>query len=129
FVRDPLIEHDGALPGLLHKYRSRALIIVRGGCGINCRYCFRRHFPYRDHGIDGDAIAKIRDYLAEHREIDEVILSGGDPLLARDPALARLCAALAEVPGLRRLRIHTRLPITIPSRITEGLLEILTASP
>lgn len=128
FVHDPLVEHQGALPGLLHKYRSRALVLVRGGCAINCRYCFRRHFPYRDHGIDDVAVARICSYLGAHPEINEVILSGGDPLLARDSALERLSAALSGVPHVRRLRLHTRLPITIPSRITDALLEILGAS-
>ncbi|MEZ4452243.1 MAG: EF-P beta-lysylation protein EpmB [Nannocystaceae bacterium] len=125
FVADPLEEHDGALPGLLHKYRSRALILVRGGCAVNCRYCFRRHFPYADHGIDAGGLARILEYVAAHPEINEVILSGGDPLLMRDPALAGLWGALAEIPTIRRLRIHTRMPITLPSRVTDGLLEIV----
>ncbi len=129
FVADPLVEQGAALPGLLHKYRSRVLLILRGGCAINCRYCFRRHFPYGEHGLGGAALARVVDYLRERPEVNEVILSGGDPLVAKDEQLREVVAALSELPQLRRLRIHTRLPITIPSRITPGLVELLAGAP
>ncbi|MCB9570240.1 MAG: EF-P beta-lysylation protein EpmB [Myxococcales bacterium] len=129
FVADPLVEQTGARPGLLHKYRSRALVILRGGCAINCRYCFRRHFPYGEHALGPAEIEEIARYVAARPEINEVILSGGDPLLAKDAALASLVDALAAAPQLRRLRIHTRLPITIPSRITAGLVDLLARAP
>ncbi|MCA9659066.1 MAG: KamA family radical SAM protein, partial [Myxococcales bacterium] len=115
--------------GLLHKYRSRVLVILRGGCAINCRYCFRRHFPYGDHALASGALAEIVAYVAARPEVDEVILSGGDPLLAKDADLAAVIEALRGLPQLRRLRIHTRLPITLPSRITPALVDLLGGAP
>jgi len=132
FVADPLIEQDAALPevpGLLHKYRSRVLLILRGGCAINCRYCFRRHFPYADHPLGAPALARIVEYIRDHPHVNEVILSGGDPLVAKDDQLAAVVSALSDLPQLRRLRIHTRLPITIPSRITPALVDHLAGAP
>ncbi len=125
FGPDPLVEHEGAMPGLLRKYRSRALVILRGGCAVNCRYCFRRHFPYGDHALGEAELGRIVEGVAADPEIDEVILSGGDPLIARDEALAAVVAAFEAVPRLVRLRIHTRLPVVIPSRVTPGLVEVL----
>jgi EF-P beta-lysylation protein EpmB len=112
-------------PSLLQKYRGRVLLIMSGGCAINCRYCFRRHFPY------GESVgtAQIERALAEVRDdcsISEIILSGGDPLLLKDDYLGEIIEQLAAIPQLRRLRVHTRLPVTIPSRITEPLLRALT---
>ncbi len=128
FVKDPLAEHDSALPGLLHKYRSRVLLIVRGGCAVNCRYCFRRHFPYDDNSPDKAGRERALDYIAAHPEINEVILSGGDPLMAKDEHLDTLITGLEAIPHLKRLRIHTRLPVVIPSRLTDGLLQRLRIS-
>ena len=103
--------------GVIRKYRGRALLIATGSCAVNCRYCFRRHFPYADEtaarGQWMDAIAAI----AADPGIDEVILSGGDPLSLSTPKLAELTAQLATIPHLRRLRIHTRLPVVLPARI------------
>ncbi len=129
FVRDPLAEQDAALPGLLHKYRSRVLLLLRGGCAINCRYCFRRHFPYGDHALGGAELVRIVEYVRAHPEVNEVILSGGDPLMAKDEQLGALMGALGDLPQLCRLRLHTRLPITIPSRITPALVELLGGAP
>jgi len=129
FVTDPLVEQGAALPGLLHKYRSRVLLILRGGCAINCRYCFRRHFPYGEHGLGEAALRRVVDYIRARPEVTEVILSGGDPLVAKDEQLAALIEAMSELPQLRRLRIHTRLPITIPSRITPMLVSLLGGAP
>ncbi|ART83070.1 EF-P beta-lysylation protein EpmB [Oceanisphaera profunda] len=128
FVTDPLDEHDSALPGLLHKYRSRVLLVVRGGCAINCRYCFRRHFPYAENSPDQAGWQAALAYIAAHPEINEVILSGGDPLMAKDNHLAHLFAELSAIPHLKRLRIHTRLPVVIPARLTDGLRELLSNS-
>ena len=128
FVKDPLDEHDSALPGLLHKYRSRVLLVVRGGCAINCRYCFRRHFPYADNSPDQAGWQDALAYIAAHPEINEVILSGGDPLMAKDEHLARLFAELSAIPHLKRLRIHTRLPVVIPARLTDELRLLLSNS-
>ena len=106
-----------AADGVIRKYRGRALLIATGSCAVNCRYCFRRHFPYADEtaarGQWMDAIAAI----AADPGIDEVILSGGDPLSLSTPKLAELTAQLATIPHLRRLRIHTRLPVVLPARI------------
>jgi EF-P beta-lysylation protein EpmB len=109
-------------PGLLHKYDSRVLMVTTGACAVHCRYCFRRHFPYQESPKSlADwlpAIAKI-----EHdQSLREVILSGGDPLMLVDRQLAELAERLATIPHLRRLRVHTRLPIMIPERVTGELL-------
>ncbi|ATG73037.1 EF-P beta-lysylation protein EpmB [Zobellella denitrificans] len=128
FVADPLDEHDSALPGLLHKYRSRVLLVLRGGCAINCRYCFRRHFPYADNSPGREGWREALDYIAADPGINEVILSGGDPLMAKDEQLATLLDALEAIPHLRRLRIHSRLPVVIPARLTGALKARLARS-
>jgi EF-P beta-lysylation protein EpmB len=129
FERDPLLENRASrAPGLLHKYRGRALLIAAGACAIHCRYCFRRHFPYEEapHGLAAwePALAEI----ARDDTLAEVILSGGDPLVLTDASLAALVERLESIPHLRRLRIHTRLPIVIPERVDEGLLGWLAAT-
>ncbi|WP_261816147.1 EF-P beta-lysylation protein EpmB [Vibrio gallicus] len=125
FVLDPLQEQGNKQPSLLHKYRNRVLLILKNSCAINCRYCFRRHFPYAENR-GGKAIWQSNiDYIAAHPEIDEVILSGGDPLMAKDEELQFLVTKLAEIPHLKRLRIHSRLPVVIPDRITDALCNIL----
>ena len=111
-------------PGLLHKYQGRALLMTTGACAVHCRYCFRRHFPYADNlqsGWDG-AIAQLH----AAPDISEIILSGGDPLALSDDKLEALIQQLGAVPHLIRLRIHSRLPVVLPSRITERLLHTLT---
>ena len=128
FSQDPLEEQDNAQPGLLHKYRNRALLIVKGGCAINCRYCFRRHFPYQDNRGNKAVWQKNLDYIAAHTELNEVILSGGDPLMAKDNELEWLISAIAAIPHIKRLRIHTRLPVVIPARVTDGLCTLLAST-
>ncbi|MGL4723834.1 MAG: EF-P beta-lysylation protein EpmB [Scandinavium sp.] len=123
FSTDPLEEQHSVVPGLLHKYRNRALLLVKGGCAVNCRYCFRRHFPYADNQGNKRNWQFALDYIAAHPELDEIIFSGGDPLMAKDHELAWLMDALETIPHLKRLRIHSRLPIVIPARITEALTE------
>ncbi|WP_312182370.1 EF-P beta-lysylation protein EpmB [Pantoea sp. CTOTU46764] len=125
YSTDPLDEQSSVVPGLLHKYRNRALLLVKGGCAVNCRYCFRRHFPYQDNQGNKRNWQAAIDYIATHPELDEIIFSGGDPLMAKDHELAWLVDALEKIPHLKRLRIHTRLPVVIPARITEGLCQIL----
>ncbi|PJC85259.1 EF-P beta-lysylation protein EpmB [Vibrio sp. HA2012] len=122
---DPLEEQDNELPGLLHKYHNRALLILKGGCAINCRYCFRRHFPYNDNKGSKSVWQRSLDYIEQHAELNEIILSGGDPLMAKDNELRWLTERLEQIPHIRRLRIHTRLPVVIPSRITTDLCELL----
>ncbi|MBS3804044.1 MAG: EF-P beta-lysylation protein EpmB [Oleiphilaceae bacterium] len=130
FVSDPLAEEAAtAIPGLIRKYRSRALLMVTGQCAINCRYCFRRHFPYDEHRLSPQQRAQVIDSLQASPDINEVILSGGDPLVASDRLLSAWSEALKAVPHIRRLRIHTRLPVVIPQRVDDKLLAWLEQSP
>jgi EF-P beta-lysylation protein EpmB len=132
YTADPLAEAGGGepsalapLPGVLHKYRGRALLLVTGACGIHCRYCFRRHFPYGDHARWGEGFGRALDWLAATPAVEEVILSGGDPLAAGDDRLAALVAGLDAIPHLRRLRVHTRMPVILPERVDAAMLEWL----
>jgi len=115
-------------PGLLHKYYGRALIISTGACAIHCRYCFRRHYPYQQSSCTGNVLGEAFEYLQQHDEIDEAILSGGDPLVLDNAKLAKLITQLETIPHLQTLRIHTRLPVVLPARINNGLLKLLQNS-
>ena len=110
------------LPGLLQKYHGRALMITTGACAVHCRYCFRRHYPYDESPRSPQGWDPVIRQIAADRSIREIILSGGDPLTRSDAQLAELTAMLADVPSLQRLRVHTRLPIVIPERVTDELL-------
>jgi EF-P beta-lysylation protein EpmB len=112
-------------PGLIHKYRGRALLVTTGACAIHCRYCFRREFPYGDTPHSLSHWQAALDEIAADTSIHEVIYSGGDPLTLVDDFLAELTGRLAEIAHVRRLRIHTRLPIVIPQRINDELLNWL----
>jgi len=126
---DPLAEAAAvAAPGLVRKYRGRALLLLTGGCAINCRYCFRREFPYAENGATRRGVAAGLAAIAADESVEEVILSGGDPLLADDDFLAEVVARLDGIPHLRRLRIHTRLPVVLPARVTTGLIRVLGES-
>lgn len=125
---DPLDEQSSVVPGLLHKYKNRALLLVKGGCAVNCRYCFRRHFPYQENQGNKRNWQRALDYIRDHQELDEIIFSGGDPLMAKDHELDWLIGELEAIPHLKRLRIHSRLPVVIPARITEGLCQRLANS-
>lgn len=116
------------LPGLLQKYRSRVLMVTTGACAVHCRYCFRRHFPYGDAPRSPAGWEDALKQIAADVSVDEAILSGGDPLTLADHQLAELANRLAAIPHLRRLRVHTRLPIMIPERVTEELLAWLTGT-
>ncbi len=111
-----------AAHGVLHKYHGRALLIASGACAINCRYCFRRHFPYGEDIAAAHGWREALDYLHRHPDVSELILSGGDPLALSTAKLAELGAGLDALPSLRRLRLHTRLPVVIPERIDDELL-------
>jgi L-lysine 2,3-aminomutase len=123
---------DGAAKaanGVIRKYRGRALLVTTGSCAVHCRYCFRRHFPYAE---ETAAAAGWREAVALIRadtSIDEVILSGGDPWSLATAKLAELTDALASVPHLKRLRVHTRLPVVLPERVDEPLLAWLRGLP
>jgi EF-P beta-lysylation protein EpmB len=130
FGTDPVDDSDAAaLPGLLHKYQGRVLLTLTGGCAIHCRYRFRRHFPYGEENPGRDGWQGVVDYLQSHPEVNELILSGGDPLLLDTPQLQRLSDKLQTVPHLKRLRIHSRLPLVLPERIDTALLTWLTTLP
>jgi EF-P beta-lysylation protein EpmB len=128
YSADPLEEHDTVAEGLLHKYTNRVLMIVKAGCAVNCRYCFRRHFPYQDNSPNKKRWQSALDYIAAHNEINEVIFSGGDPLMASDDHLAWLIKQVEKITHVTRLRIHTRLPVVIPTRITQTLVTLLKES-
>ena len=129
FGQDPVGDLNAmAAEGVLHKYHGRVLLIATGACAIHCRYCFRRHFPYADANAAAGAWRTALDYVRRSPDVQEVILSGGDPLALSDRRLAELAAALAEIPHVTRLRIHSRLPVVLPSRITEQLLDWFTGS-
>ena len=128
FVSDPLQEHDSLIPGLLHKYQSRVLVMLSTACAINCRYCFRREFPYDEHQAGRKQWQAMLEYLQKHPEINEVILSGGDPLAVNDTYLSDFIKELETIPSIIRLRIHSRLPVVIPQRVTQGLVNALSQS-
>jgi L-lysine 2,3-aminomutase len=114
-----------AIPGLLHKYHGRALMISTAACAIHCRYCFRRNFPYPNATVTRQRLEQAIAYLRTHREIDEIILSGGDPLVIDNEKLAGIIDQLQPINSLRTLRIHSRLPVVLAGRIDHGLLNLL----
>jgi EF-P beta-lysylation protein EpmB len=115
--------------GVIRKYQGRALLVTTGSCAINCRYCFRRHFPYGEETAAADGWREAVATIAADPGIEEVILSGGDPLSLATPKLAELTAALAPIPHLKRLRIHSRLPVVLPERVDDELLAWLRTLP
>lgn len=120
---DPLAEHaETGRDGVLQKYSGRALVVTTGACAIHCRYCFRRHFPYSDTRAPADEWRSVIARFAADSSLEEAILSGGDPLSLSDERLSVLVAGLETVSHLRTLRIHTRQPIVLPSRVDERLL-------
>lgn len=128
YIEDPVGDQGAALgSGILQKYHGRALLITTGACAIHCRYCFRRHYPYaQDNAVRH--WPQMLDTLRRLPQVDEVILSGGDPLTLSDTRLRQLIEELEAMPQLKRLRIHTRLPLVVPERITATLLELLADS-
>ncbi|PHQ31936.1 EF-P beta-lysylation protein EpmB [Rhodopirellula bahusiensis] len=129
FSSDPVGDLNAAVaPGLLHKYHGRALAITTGACGIHCRYCFRREFPYSENSSRGNHLDLALKYLRENDSIEEVLLSGGDPLTLTDDSVAKLMQQIEAIPHVRRLRWHTRMPIVIPSRVTDSWIENMRAS-
>jgi EF-P beta-lysylation protein EpmB len=127
YVHDPLEEAAARhAPGLLQKYAARVLLVATGACAVHCRYCFRRHYDYGADVDDGQPRwSAALEEIAASPDVEEVILSGGDPLSLGNPRFAALLERLAQVPHLTRLRLHTRTPIVLPSRVDEGLLALL----
>ena len=126
YSADPLDEvAHNPVPGLIHKYHGRVLLIVSGGCAIHCRYCFRRHFPYEDNNPGKRQWQQALDYIRSDSSIEEVIFSGGDPLSASDRHLAELARAVDAIPHVTTLRIHSRMPVVLPERICADFLDWL----
>ncbi len=129
FVTDPLGEEAAnQMAGVLHKYQSRFLLTLTGACAIHCRYCFRRHFPYQENLPKNDDWENIKQYIEQNPQINEVILSGGDPLTLNNRKIALWLERLASLPEIKILRIHSRVPIVIPNRIDDELISILKNS-
>lgn len=121
---DPLNEKNAIkVPGLLHKYHGRVLVTVTGACAIHCQYCFRQHYPYEGNTPSRAGWKNIVNYISENPSISEVIYSGGDPLMAKDSLLAELTEQLVKIKHLKRLRIHTRLPVVLPQRICDEFFD------
>ena len=128
YSSDPLAELDAMpAPGVLHKYRKRVLLTMTGACAVHCRYCFRRHYPYSDANPTRE-YRQTLDYLKRQADVNEVILSGGDPLTLSDRRLAGLVTELEAIPQLQRLRIHSRVPVVLPQRINPELLAWMTTT-
>lgn len=124
FSLDPLAEQtSNPTEAVIHKYQGRLLLVTSSACAVNCRYCFRRHFPYADNRLGGHYFDKALNYIRNDSSIREVILSGGDPLASSDNRLKKLAQELTDIPHLTTLRIHTRMPVVIPSRICDELLD------
>lgn len=127
YTTDPLDERTtNAAKGLIHKYYGRVLLTLTGICAVNCRYCFRRHFPYQSNNPGRTGWSEALNYIRNDATITEVILSGGDPLLASNLVLTTLVKELEQIPHVHTLRIHTRIPIVFPERIDKELLKILS---
>ncbi len=121
---DPVGDYQAeAIPGLIHKYLGRVLLIASGSCAVNCRYCFRRHFPYEKSYAPRNQWQAVIDYISQHKEIHEVILSGGDPLTLSDQSLRTLSQKLNAIDHVETLRIHSRIPVVMSSRIDTSFLQ------
>ena len=134
-IEDQLFSHDPVgdlaaveVPGLLHKYHGRVLIITTAACAVHCRYCFRRHFPYQENRAEQNWQEAI-DYIRRNPDIHEVILSGGDPLSMTESKLKNLTDKLINIPHIKTLRLHTRQPIILPERVSKELLNWLESLP
>ncbi|MFN3785962.1 MAG: EF-P beta-lysylation protein EpmB, partial [Thiothrix sp.] len=115
--------------GVLHKYHGRVLLVTTGACAVHCRYCFRRHFPYSDFNPVKAEWEPALSYLRKHPDVQEVILSGGDPLTLSDERLAVFFKQLEALAHIKRVRFHTRLPVVLPSRVDAGFLAVLANIP
>lgn len=130
YVADPVGDRKArAGRGLLHKYHGRVLLVSTGACAVHCRYCFRQEFPYADNHAAGSQWHDAVEYIRARPDIDEVILSGGDPLMLSTGRLEALTRQLADIGHIHRLRIHTRLPVVLPDRVDDALIDWLQALP
>ncbi|MEO2013007.1 MAG: EF-P beta-lysylation protein EpmB [Fuerstiella sp.] len=127
FTADPVGDSSArAAAGMLHKYHGRALLITTGTCAVHCRYCFRREYPYHEEPRRMTDWEPALQQIRQDESITEVILSGGDPLILNDDRLRTLCSRIDSIDHVERLRIHTRLPVVLPARVTDKLLTLLT---
>ncbi len=127
FIADPVGDLDSVISsGVLQKYQGRVLLITTGACAVHCRYCFRRHFPYAESMPDKHKWQETLASIRNDESIREVILSGGDPLMIPDKRLKMMCHDLADIPHVKTLRFHTRIPIFLPERINHEFLKWLT---
>lgn len=127
YVTDPLEEKkSNPQKGIIHKYKGRLLITLTGACAVNCRFCFRRHFPYQDNNIGRNGLHGLANYIRNDPSITEVILSGGDPLLAADAVFMELLQLLEQIEHVHTLRMHSRIPVVFPARIDERFLKIFS---
>lgn len=128
FSSDPVDDRNARkAPGLLQKYQGRALLITTGTCAVHCRYCFRREYPYQSDPRRMDDWLPALEQIAADKTLSEVILSGGDPLVLNDDRLSKLVKQIDRIPHIERIRIHSRLPIVLPARVTDNLLTLLTS--
>ncbi|MDO9160809.1 MAG: EF-P beta-lysylation protein EpmB [Methylococcaceae bacterium] len=129
FNNDPVGDLQAtAQTGVIHKYHGRVLLINTGSCAINCRYCFRRNFPYSELQLSKQSELAAINYIRQDRSLSEVILSGGDPLLLSDARLAKLLEQIDDIEHIKRIRVHSRLPIVLPARITDEFIKTLQKS-
>jgi EF-P beta-lysylation protein EpmB len=126
FSSDPVGDHlSERSPGVLHKYHGRILLVTTGACAVHCRYCFRRHYPYGSATTTPSQWHQMMEYLKTNPTIDEIILSGGDPLMLSNEKLDAWLSQLETLPQIKRIRIHTRLPVVLPQRVTAELQAVL----
>ena len=129
YAQDPVGDlQANPVPGLLHKYQGRVLLLTNSGCAGNCRYCFRRHFPYQENSLSLTQTQQAIDYIQQDESINEVIFSGGEPLLNSDERIASWIKQLAEIKHLSRIRFHSRLPIFLPERINTSFIDAVLAT-
>jgi L-lysine 2,3-aminomutase len=129
YSNDPVGDlHATVIPGVIQKYQGRLLLIVTGACAVHCRYCFRRNFPYGEQQLSSQKLEEAINYIAQANDIHEVILSGGDPLLLSTNKLSRLFQRLADIEHIRRIRIHSRVPVVNPAQITPHLIAQLQSA-
>lgn len=129
FSADPVGDLDAiTTPGVIKKYQARLLLIATGACAVHCRYCFRRNFPYSEQQLSKQKLQQAIDFIQEQQAISEVILSGGDPLLLGDEKLGKLLQQVAAIPHVKRIRIHSRIPVVLPERINAELLKQMSST-
>jgi EF-P beta-lysylation protein EpmB len=126
FVADPVGDLEAmVVPGLIHKYRSRVLVLATGACAVHCRYCFRRAFPYGSARLTAGQQKAIWEYVRARPGINEVIFSGGDPLVLKTSPLSRLVEGACSIDHVRSIRFHSRVPVVSPARVDRELCGML----